>query len=155
MNFWSPKTCFSPRALALGSLASSSPRKDPQKLLLLGYSLGWFFFTNTTFPNRWLRRGKVEKKSTFPWHPGFFCFFHIRHQECHSSPSWDVDAGVGCWDAGAGFFCPNLVKLSKNWSWPKKRPMRNTEKLSIVSFKGYFWVSPNKFWDWQYFVGPF
>ena len=119
VNFWSPKTCFSPRALALGSLASSSPRKDPQKSLLWGYSLRWFFSPTWPSPTGDWEGERSKRSRPFLDTQVFFVFFilGIRNAIVHPHGMLMLE-----WDAGmrAGFFCPNLVKIPPKLKLTKK-----------------------------------
>lgn len=155
VNFWSAKTCFSPRALALGSLASSSPRKDPQKSLLLGYSLGWSVFPQHDLPQPVIEKGKGRKEVDLSLTPRIFCFLHIRHQECHSSPSWDVDAGVGCWDAGAGFFAPTWWNSPKTEVDQKRGPWEILKSCQSSRLRAIFGSPPTNFGIGNILLGLF
>ena len=154
-EFLIPQNMFFPESACFGVFSFQFPQKGPPKVVAVGLFFALIFFPNMTFPNRWLRRGKVEKKSTFPWHPGFFCFFHIRHQECHSSPSWDVDAGVGCWDAG-WIFLPQLGENPPKTEVDQKRgPWEILKSCQSSRLRAIFGSPPTNFGIGNILLGLF
>ena len=109
-EFLIPQNMFFPESACFGVFSFQFPQKGPPKVVAVGLFFALIFFPQHDLPQQVIEKGKGRKEVDLSLTPRFFfVFFHIRHQECHSSP-WDVDAGcwsgmLGCW---GWIFLPQL-----------------------------------------------